>query len=180
MINGFVLFLPLLLPSRYAEGVSFGSWSAWVGATVFEIGAVLAMWEAWNGTNTADFGRNARDVWGRGIMDAHLPRWLHADKKGDRGEAMHFESGPLPVGPLHPSPPSGSRRGEEGSSWSSSSTTSAEKSEMEDGDRDQPYGGAPKRQRWVWFSMEAKYWRELGFLAAFTQFCGATIFWISG
>ena len=37
---------------------------------------------------------------------------------------------------------------------------------------------------WVWFpsahDLSVHYLRELGFLASFAQFCGATIFWISG
>ncbi|KAF9005269.1 hypothetical protein BDZ89DRAFT_1080229 [Hymenopellis radicata] len=39
--------------------------------------------------------------------------------------------------------------------------------------------GIPKK-KWVWFSLDPRYFRELGFLAAFVQFWGATIFWISG
>lgn len=37
----------------------------------------------------------------------------------------------------------------------------------------------PTRQ-WKWFSAEPHYWHEVGFLAAFAQWCAATIFWISG
>lgn len=37
---------------------------------------------------------------------------------------------------------------------------------------------------WVWFpsahNLRVHYLRELGFLASFAQFCGASIFWISG
>lgn len=37
---------------------------------------------------------------------------------------------------------------------------------------------------WVWFpsvhELTSHYLREIGFLACFAQFCGATIFWISG
>ncbi|KAF8574628.1 hypothetical protein K439DRAFT_821275 [Ramaria rubella] len=32
---------------------------------------------------------------------------------------------------------------------------------------------------WIWFST-SKFWHEIGFIASFCQFCGATIFWISG
>ena len=31
-----------------------------------------------------------------------------------------------------------------------------------------------------WFTLDRKYWRKFGFLAAFFQLWGATIFWISG
>ena len=37
---------------------------------------------------------------------------------------------------------------------------------------------------WVWFpswlELKTHYLRELGFLASLSQFCGATIFWVSG
>lgn len=36
------------------------------------------------------------------------------------------------------------------------------------------------KKRWIWFTLEGKYWHELGFLAAFSQLCAASIFWISG
>lgn len=42
------------------------------------------------------------------------------------------------------------------------------------------YEDMPKDKKWIWWSTERKYWREVGFLAAFAQFCAATIFWISG
>ncbi|KIK70293.1 hypothetical protein GYMLUDRAFT_150661, partial [Collybiopsis luxurians FD-317 M1] len=37
-----------------------------------------------------------------------------------------------------------------------------------------------RNKKWIWFSTDTKYWHELGFLAAFFQLCGASIFWISG
>lgn len=42
-----------------------------------------------------------------------------------------------------------------------------------------PKSERPKK-RWIWYSGDAKYWHEIGFLAAFIQLCGASIFWISG
>jgi len=39
--------------------------------------------------------------------------------------------------------------------------------------------GQPK-MKWVWFSADPRYFHELGFLAAFFQLLGASIFWISG
>lgn len=37
---------------------------------------------------------------------------------------------------------------------------------------------------WVWFpswlDLKTHYLKELGFLASLAQFCGATIFWVSG
>ncbi|KZT25040.1 hypothetical protein NEOLEDRAFT_1066131 [Neolentinus lepideus HHB14362 ss-1] len=46
---------------------------------------------------------------------------------------------------------------------------------------DDTSGPAPPGQRkWIWWTTDTKYWRELGFLAGFVQLCAATIFWISG
>jgi hypothetical protein len=33
---------------------------------------------------------------------------------------------------------------------------------------------------WIWFTTDARYWREIGFVAAVIQCCAALIFWISG
>lgn len=33
---------------------------------------------------------------------------------------------------------------------------------------------------WIWFSLDPKFFHEIGFVAGFVQFCAATIFWISG
>jgi len=41
-------------------------------------------------------------------------------------------------------------------------------------------GQTSTRRKWIWFTTDPKYWHELGFLAAFFQLVGATIFWISG
>lgn len=36
------------------------------------------------------------------------------------------------------------------------------------------------RRMWKWYSLDTKYFHEVGFLAAFAQLCAASIFWISG
>ncbi|KAF5382353.1 hypothetical protein D9757_012714 [Collybiopsis confluens] len=107
VINGFYSFLPFVDES-FAMSVSGIGWTAWLGATVFEFGAILGVLEAWNRGDTVNFGRKVKRA---------------------------FES---------------------------SSETDAE------------------RKKWIWFSMDLKYWHELGFLAAFVQLWAATIFWISG
>jgi hypothetical protein len=42
--------------TRVAEDDVGGGWTAWVGATIFEFGAICGLWEAWNRGDTADFG----------------------------------------------------------------------------------------------------------------------------
>jgi hypothetical protein len=48
VINGFIVFLPQLKPSKYAVNDVGGGWTAWLGATIFEFGAVTALFEAMN------------------------------------------------------------------------------------------------------------------------------------
>ncbi|KAJ3903990.1 hypothetical protein F5879DRAFT_802509 [Lentinula edodes] len=127
VVNGFYSFLPFV-DTSFSMSTSGIGWTAWVGATVFEVGAVLGVLEAWNRGETANFGWGVRQVLGYeniletsgGIADSSLP----------------------------------SSEGKE--------------------------GNMKGQQKWRWFSSDPKYWHELGFLAAFSQFWAATIFWISG
>ncbi|KAF8067813.1 hypothetical protein FPV67DRAFT_1669692 [Lyophyllum atratum] len=125
VINGFVAFLPNI-DSQVPESDSSIGWTAWLGATIFEIGSIFGILEAWNREDAAEFGWNVR-------------QYLHHPKSSN---------------PDHERPSSSDR----------------DKSE---------YPGKPPT-RWIWFSADTKYLHELGFLAAFSQLCAATIFWISG
>jgi hypothetical protein len=48
------------------------------------------------------------------------------------------------------------------------------------GNTDWKYSEQPESKDWIWWSTDKKYWREIGFLATFSQLCAATVFWISG
>ncbi|CAK5272160.1 unnamed protein product [Mycena citricolor] len=120
VINGFIVFLPFV-NSHVGKDMVGGGWSAWIGATIFEFGGILAMWEAWNRGDSSDFG------WG---VDQMLQT---ADLK--RPGSLRSDHGEPPM---------------------------------------------PEKKRWIWFSLEGKYFHEIGFLAAFVQYWAATIFWISG
>ncbi|KAJ6545286.1 hypothetical protein B0H19DRAFT_1266743 [Mycena capillaripes] len=39
-----------------------GGWTAWLGATIFEFGALFGLWEAWNRGNTANFGWGVKKI----------------------------------------------------------------------------------------------------------------------
>ncbi|KAJ6616516.1 hypothetical protein B0H10DRAFT_1397839 [Mycena sp. CBHHK59/15] len=65
VVNGFIVFLPFVNTHVEEDDIG-GGWSAWVGATIFEFGAICGLWEAWNRGDTADFG------WGVKML-------LHAD-----------------------------------------------------------------------------------------------------
>ncbi|KZT41793.1 hypothetical protein SISSUDRAFT_1042305 [Sistotremastrum suecicum HHB10207 ss-3] len=65
VINGFIVYLPFV-NSRFTTDADGGGWTAWVGATVFEVGSIMMMWEAWNRNVEAYFGRSIRGVRGAG------------------------------------------------------------------------------------------------------------------
>ncbi|KAF7323645.1 hypothetical protein MKEN_00585200 [Mycena kentingensis (nom. inval.)] len=60
VVNGFYAFLPYLLPARFSVDANMEGtgWTAWLGATIFEFGALAGLWEAWNRGDVADFGWN--------------------------------------------------------------------------------------------------------------------------
>lgn len=125
-MNGFYSFLPFVDPS-FANSITGIGWTAWLGATIFEFGAILGVLEAWNRGETVNFGWGVKRAIG-------YPDDSEANSGGDAAD-------------------------------------SASSSEKET---------SKPRRKWIWFSTDPKYWRELGFLAAFVQFCAATIFWIAG
>ncbi|KAJ7484376.1 hypothetical protein FB451DRAFT_82817 [Mycena latifolia] len=55
VVNGFISFLPFV-NTAVAEDDTGGGWTAWLGATIFEFGALFGLWEAWNRGDTTDFG----------------------------------------------------------------------------------------------------------------------------
>jgi len=124
VVNGFIAFLPFV-NTHVAKDDTGNGWTAWLGATIFEFGALMGLWEAWNRGDASDFGWNIKLL-------------AHGESPRDAEKAEN-------------------------------STPEAEKP-----------SAAPKRQKWIWFSTDGKYFHEMGFLAAFVQYLAATIFWISG
>jgi len=59
VVNGFIAFLPFVNPNVATDDTG-GGWTAWLGATIFEFGALAGLWEAWNRGDTADFGWGVR------------------------------------------------------------------------------------------------------------------------
>ncbi|KAJ7718682.1 hypothetical protein DFH07DRAFT_872388 [Mycena maculata] len=59
VINGFIAFLPFVNPNVATDDIGDG-WTAWLGATIFEFGALAGLWEAWNRGDAADFGWGVR------------------------------------------------------------------------------------------------------------------------
>ncbi|KAJ3508693.1 hypothetical protein NLJ89_g5616 [Agrocybe chaxingu] len=131
VVNAFTAFLPFV-NSRVSRSPDITGWTAFVGATIFEIGSVLGILEAWNRDDRANFG------WGISI---HHPSTDNAVL--NNGQPYKPSGDPFKFDSLEEKRVSGDKK-------------------------------------WIYFPANSKYWREMGFLAAFFQLIGATIFWISG
>ena len=170
VINAFFVWLPLVKPSTefHNEILVGGGWTAFIGATIFEIGSVLLMIEAINENREGCFGwALERAISGGEEEDEKIRvrpkkgrcRHHHSNTKNLVGKGFSADSHPLPY-----------------SSGSSASSAGNVEEEAK------PSG--PPNRAWQWFpsryDLTNHYIREIGFLACLAQFCGATIFWISG
>lgn len=158
-INGFLSFLPLVRPSSEfaTETVYGGGITAFIGATLFEIGSILLMVEAVNENRTGCFG------WAVEMVIA-----------GEKGGLLRVRSG----GCMHHHRNKMNLVGKgviddaSKDSDDANATFSNNNEEIRELDN------------WVWFpswdDLTSHYFREIGFLACLSQTIGATIFWISG
>ncbi|PPR05934.1 hypothetical protein CVT24_006656 [Panaeolus cyanescens] len=228
-VNGFVAWLPFVQTQLSHTLIATG-WTAFVGATIFEIGSILSMLEAWNRDDTASFGWSIRSAVHHKPGEVLIGSWGNltnpslsdestvtsaSDVQNEKGFSGRTDG------------KTGKTKGEssdstEGSSSSSGSDSNGSSSNTPEstvnGSGPTPGGSSPRNQtgngkpsipppvqriptekpqkrtilqlenvegehrprRWIWFSLDPHYFYELGFLAAFFQFGGATIFWISG
>ena len=153
-INGFFSFLPFIRPkSEFPGEVLYGGGiTAFIGAVLFfEIGSILLMFEAVNENRAGCFG------WA-------VERLLE-DEPG-RGSRMKISASKENCTHHHRN-----KKNLVGKGLATDITN--EKS-----------GGQSPGQSWRWFptyhDLRTHYIHELGFLASFSQFCGATIFGIAG
>ncbi|KAL9112150.1 MAG: hypothetical protein Q9227_003527 [Pyrenula ochraceoflavens] len=156
VINGFFVWLPVQDPStEFKNEVLYGGGiSAFIGAVVFfEIGSVLLMFEAVNEKNSGCFG------WALEQLES---KYTHSDTspnirlRPDTSSCSHHHRNKKNLFGL-------------GAHQSSSPQAT--------GDPDSP-------RSWQWFpsylALREHYLHELGFLASFSQFLGATIFSLAG
>lgn len=164
VINAFFVFLPLVQPRTEFEGEASvaGGWTAFIGATVFELGSVLLMLEAVNENRTGCFGWAIEKVEEEGLG-------LLVRREGKDGCGHHHAN--------------------KGNFVGKGVKTSTEKNmghNEVDGEQDVgKYGeNGPKEKSWQWWpswhDLTTHYIFELGFLACSAQMFGATVFWISG
>ncbi|KAF6225778.1 hypothetical protein HO133_009780 [Letharia lupina] len=168
VINAFFAYLPLAQPSTLFnnEVLVGGGVSAFVGATIFEIGSVLLMIEAVNENQAGCFGWALEQAFsGNGGGKGKLR--IRPDE--DKCVHHHTNKGNF-VG-------KGSVKVSSGEALSDSQASS-------NADLEKSVDSNSPGRSWVWFpsthDLKTHYLRELGFLASLAQLCGATIFWISG
>lgn len=85
VINGFIVFLPFVVPSIAKDPVS-GGWTAWLGATIFFFAALLPIWEGWNGDNAVYFGWGIQQIFRHKRMNVEKADtyrdWAEVDSSG--------------------------------------------------------------------------------------------------
>jgi hypothetical protein len=157
VINAFFVWLPLVQPNTEFNGEELygGGVTAFIGATIFEMGSVLLLAEAVNEDRTGCFG------WA-------LERAVSHDDAGEQGENNSYRLRPSRSHCAHHHLNKTNLLGK-GNATDSSPNTAA---------------NSKPNQTWTWFpslqELRTHYIHELGFLASLTQLLAASVFWISG
>lgn len=154
-INGFFAWYPLYRPSTLFSGEDLGAGlTGMIGATIFEVGAVMALLEAVNENRADCFGWALE----RAVTEEEAKFVArHSGCQHHHGSRRTFLGGRL-NGKAHMKEANG------------------EVDEKGEGGREE------RRFTWwpTWYELKTHYFREIGFLAAFIQLLGATIFWVPG
>jgi hypothetical protein len=160
VINAFFAFLPFTDPSSAFPGETLygGGITAFIGATVFEIGSVLLMLEAVNENRSGCFGWALEQVWDERFANGII----HVRP---RGCTHHHQN----------------KRNLIGKAKRGADAQAAEKNGIPIESTD---GTPPGDRSWVWWpswqELKTHYFHDLGFIACSLQMFGATVFWISG
>lgn len=169
-INGFFLWYPLYRPSTYFPGEedTAGGISALVGATIFEVGATLAMLEAVNENRTDCFGWALEQAVEDGFPVVRREarcRHHHPNKRSFFGPRRNRDGGGG----------AGPEKKQKNGNVEREDSGGEEKV-------DQPQTKGKRRWSWwpSWYELRTHYFRDIGFLGCLIQFLGATIFWIAG
>ncbi|MCJ1282609.1 hypothetical protein MMC26_001934 [Xylographa opegraphella] len=163
-INGCFVWLPDVAPSSEfpTEIVQGGGITAFIGATVFEIGSVLLMVEAVNDNRTGCFGWAVEQVLEEG----------RTRLRPSRNECCHH----------HTNPKNFVGKGVVSKAETALSSASSEASANVHGDK--AAQDTREARSWQWFpsahELKMHYLRDIGFLACSSQMFGASVFWISG
>jgi hypothetical protein len=164
------VWLPQVRPSSEFEDEILigGGVTAFIGATIFEIGSFLLLFEAVNENRTGCFGWAVEQI--LNPNNSHKGPWLKVSPS-PRSCKHHHQNRRNLVGK------SQKRK------WSYPAVQTCELSEEEEEVEDRANNG-PEGKSWVWFppwrDLRDHYLRQLGFIASSAQLFGATVFWISG
>jgi len=173
VLNAFFVWLPLVKPStEFPNEISSGGGiTAFLGATIFEIGSILLMIESVNENRSGCFGWALERAISHDRENGELLR-LVPDKHGC---LHHHQNRKNFVGKPALAALEGKVRHK---------NTTEDDSTLESTPKVDGSGAPPDAQSWVWFptwhELTTHYFREIGFLASLSQFVGATIFWIAG
>lgn len=163
VINAFFALLPFTNPSTSfpTETLYGGGITAFIGATIFEIGSILLMLEAVNENRAGCFGWALEQAY-----DEHF----------SNSNAEHAVTRVTPHGCTHHHTNKGNLVGKPAEG---TTATASEKNAPVSAD-----GTPPGAKSWVWwpssYELRTHFLHDLGFLACSSQMFGATVFWISG
>ncbi|OAA68514.1 hypothetical protein SPI_00709 [Niveomyces insectorum RCEF 264] len=193
IINAFFVWLPLEAPSANFpnEETTGGGVSALVGATIFEVGAILGMLEAVNENRAECFGWALEEALESGSLS------LQPNPAGCQHSHAHrrglFSQQPRPRlrGPSHTRNDGGGMtiteketgRGTDAAGAPNQTTIPASRNASPSAAAigSDARSGARQWSWWPsWNELRTVYVWEMGFWACATQMAGATIFWISG
>lgn len=152
IIDGFFYWLPLVDPSTEFphETTTAGGLAAFIGATLFQLGAVLLVVEAVNANQTGCFGWALEQTLTHDSEEKHhhsSGRVMRCTPNPHKCAHHHRDKHNLVKDPASSGPSSSNRRWE----W------------------------------WpTWTELWTHYFHELGFVANFSLFVGATVFYVSG
>lgn len=164
VINAFFALLPFTNPkSKFPGEVLYGGGiTAFIGASVFEIGSILLMFEAVNENRAGCFGWALEKLYTEHVSHEGGVSTRVVPSK-DNCTHHHQNKGNFVGNP----------------------SKSAQASMADDSRATASTDPTPEGQKsWVWFpswhELKTHYFHDLGFLACSWQTFGATIFWISG
>lgn len=139
----------------------------------------MGMWEAWNREDVAAFGWSAKEVAEKAKEKVKLTDHKSPDVDVEAQRHSPYEESISDQEFGRNDPHDINTKNSKRPQFQDNAEASAKSSNISS----PSFPGALPPQlhkKWVWFSLDTKYFHELGFLGAFFQLCGATIFWISG
>lgn len=161
VVNAFFVFLPLIRPSSGFENEILygGGITAFLGATVFELGSVLLLLEAVNENRAGCFGWAVERLLHDNTSNSGC-QVAQAESPSDHEKAV--EAPVIHVRPVIPC------------DHHHSHTSNLVESTADP--------ASARKWRWLpsWKELRTHYFHELGFLASLIQLVAATIFWIAG